>query len=162
MSNFPKIRDDFQKFNKILDQYNIDYLYHFTDKSNIESIIKHGGLYSRDMCKNKGIRFKPSGNDLSHVSDMRKKLTNHIRLSFNDRHLMMFSAMKDERKIDQVILKVNREIIFYENCLFSNMNAADNLSKVGKNFEDFEKINFKIVTSDWTNDKEKKYFKLKY
>lgn len=33
-------------FKEVLDRYGVTKLYHFTDRENLESIIRHGGFYS--------------------------------------------------------------------------------------------------------------------
>jgi len=43
-------RSDWQEFKAILDQHRITKLYHFTDRDNLENIIRHGGLYSWADC----------------------------------------------------------------------------------------------------------------
>ena len=38
-------RNNWEEFKKLLEQNNITKLYHFTDRDNLENIIKNGGLY---------------------------------------------------------------------------------------------------------------------
>ena len=39
-------KENCTEFQNIINRHNIKKLYHFTDFDNLESIIKHGGLYS--------------------------------------------------------------------------------------------------------------------
>ena len=39
-------KNNWQEFEQVLKENRITKLYHFTDFDNLESIIKHGGLYS--------------------------------------------------------------------------------------------------------------------
>lgn len=48
-------RNDWEEFKKLLEQHNITKLYHFTDRDNLENIIKNGGLYSWKDCEERGI-----------------------------------------------------------------------------------------------------------
>ena len=48
-------KENCTEFQNIVNSHNIKKLYHFTDFDNLESIIKHGGLYSWADCKAKGI-----------------------------------------------------------------------------------------------------------
>ena len=50
-------RSDWQEFKAILDQHRITKLYHFTDRDNLENIIRHGGLYSWADCEEKVSRY---------------------------------------------------------------------------------------------------------
>lgn len=45
------IKNNWQEYKQILERENINYLYHFTDRDNLESIIKNGGLFSWADCK---------------------------------------------------------------------------------------------------------------
>lgn len=46
-------RTNWQEFKDVLDRHNIHKLYHFTDRDNLEAIIKNGGLYSWKDCEEK-------------------------------------------------------------------------------------------------------------
>ena len=39
-------KTNWQEYKAILEQHGIKKLYHFTDRDNLESIIRNGGLYS--------------------------------------------------------------------------------------------------------------------
>lgn len=55
-------RNNWEEFKKLLEQHNITKLYHFTDRDNLENIIKNGGLYSWKDCEERGIAIlKPGG-----------------------------------------------------------------------------------------------------
>lgn len=54
-------RNNWEDFKSILEKNHITKLYHFTDRDNLESIIKNGGLYSWKDCEERGIAIaKPS------------------------------------------------------------------------------------------------------
>ena len=147
-------RSNWQEFQSILNQHHIKKLYHFTDKENLESIIKNGGLYSWADCEEKGIVItKPGGGGPSRDLDKRHGLEHYVRLSFTKRHPMMFVAQDDGRINDPVILEINPEILFEEDTLFSDKNAASNDAHVGGTLDDFKNIHFKSV-------KAKKHFDL--
>ena len=48
-------KNNYDEFKKLIEQHHITTLYHFTDRENLESIIKNGGLYSWADCEQKGI-----------------------------------------------------------------------------------------------------------
>ena len=75
-----------QAFVRILKEHGIKSLYHFTDRKNLESIIKYGGLYSWMDCVEQGITIpKPGGDIQSRELDARKGLeytqTGFLRIS---------------------------------------------------------------------------------
>ena len=91
-------KNNWQEFKAILDKYKITKLYHFTDRDNLESIIKNGGLYSWGDCERKGIKInKPGGSSVSRQLDSGRSLEDYVRVSFTTQHPMMYVAMKDGR-----------------------------------------------------------------
>ena len=91
-------KKNWQDFEQVLKNRGIKKLYHFTDRDNLESIIKHGGLYSWKDCDDKGIKIaKPGGSSTSHSLDKRDGLEYYARLSFVPDHPMMYVAMDDGR-----------------------------------------------------------------
>lgn len=55
-------RSNWEEFERLIEQNNITKLYHFTDRDNLESIIRNGGLYSWKDCEEQGIAIpKPGG-----------------------------------------------------------------------------------------------------
>lgn len=139
-------RKDWLLFKELLDHFGIRKLYHFTDRSNIASIIKNGGLYSWGECENKGIHIScPGGSELSHELDKRDNLQNYIRLSFCKHHPMMYYAMKESRIKDPVILEIDPDVLFIKGNIFSDRNAVKNEANKGNTFEDFKKIHFQTT-----------------
>lgn len=139
-------RKDWLLFQELLDHFGIRKLYHFTDRSNIASIIKNGGLYSWGECENKGIHIScPGGSELSHELDKRDNLQNYVRLSFCKHHPMMYYAMKESRIKDPVILEIDTDVLFIKGNIFSDRNAVKNEANKGNTFEDFKKIHFQTT-----------------
>lgn len=140
-------RSDWPKFKAILDKYNIDKLYHFTDRENLDSIIENGGLYSWGDCDAKGILIKrPGGSSLSRNLDISKNLQSYVRVSFTREHPMMYEAMKGNRIANPVILEIDPAVLSQPTTLFSDRNAAKTNAQIGNGFEDFYRIHFSTVT----------------
>lgn len=138
---------NWEEFKKILDQNHITKLYHFTDRDNLESIIKHGGLYSWADCQEKGITIaKPGGGDLSRSLDMRDGLEHYVRLSFAHNHPMMYVAMNEDRISNPVILEVDIEAALWEDSLYADRNATRNGAKVGGTSDDLKAVHFGLFT----------------
>ena len=156
------IRSDWKSFDDILQRNGIKKLYHFTDRSNLYSIIENRGLLSWGDCQEKDITIlKPGGDNLSRVYDKRDNLHHYVRLSFTNQHPMMFVARKDGRIPNPVILEIDKSVIFEDSTLFSNMNAVRRESCIGGNLDDFKKIHFSTVVRKCHFDlpiEEPKYF----
>lgn len=139
-------RKNWEDYKAVLEKYGITKLYHFTDFDNLESIIQNGGLYSWADCDDKGIKIsKPGGSDTSRSLDKRDGLQNYVRVSFTRKHPMMYVAMNDGRISNPVILEIDLEVLYDENTLFADRNAVKNGAKVGKSFDDFNRIHFTSV-----------------
>ena len=141
-------KSNWQEFKAVLDEHRITKLYHFTDRDNLESIIKNGGLYSWMDCERKGIRInKPGGSTASRQLDSSRNLENYVRVSFTTQHPMMYVAMKDGRISNPVILEIDPEVICWNDTLYANLNAARYTLKpnIGPTISDFKQIHFKSV-----------------
>ena len=152
---------DWKLFRKYLRDNGITKLYHFTDKSNLNSIKSNGGIFSWKYCdENNIIINKPGGNQLSRDLDSRKNLENYARLSFVKEHPMLFNAINDGRITNPIILEIDIEVIFLKETLFSNKNANSNNAKIGKDFVSLADINLKIINEDYKSLSEsiKEYF----
>lgn len=141
-------RSNWNDFKEILDQHHITRLYHFTDRDNLESIIKNGGLYSWADCDEKGIKIpKQGGGDTSRSLDRRDGLQHYVRVSFTRRHPMMYVAMNDGRISNPVVLEIDPEVIYWDDTLFADRNATRNGAQKGGTLADFKKIHFNAVTA---------------
>lgn len=139
-------KSNWQEFKAILDQHKITKLYHFTDRDNLDSIIKNGGLYSWMDCERKGIKIaKPGGGELSRSLDRKDNLQDFVRVSFTTQHPMMYVAMKEGRISNPVILEIDPEVIFWNDTKYADSNATRNDAHIGKDLNDFKRIHFTSV-----------------
>ena len=141
-----KLKQNWQEYSAVLAGHGITTLYHFTDRQNIESIIKHGGLYSWHDCDNKGITIaKPGGSGLSRNLDRRMGLQDYVRTGFVTAHPMMYVAMKDGRISNPVILEIDIEAAWLEGTKYADRNAAKNGVRVGDGIDDLKAVHFDAV-----------------
>lgn len=137
---------NWQEFDKAINDKHIERLYHFTDRDNLESIIRNGGLYSWADCEEKGIHInKPGGSSGSRSLDCRGNFQNYVRLSFVTQHPMMYVAMNDGRISNPVILEIDPEVIMWKDTKFADRNATKNGARIGGQLEDFFSIHFSAV-----------------
>lgn len=134
---------NWQEFEQVLKDNRITKLYHFTDFDNLESIIKHGGLYSWADCEEKGIKIaKPGGGDLSRSLDKKGRLERYVRLGFTGDHPMKYVAMEDGRISNPVVLEINLEAALWDDTLYADRNATRNGANVGGTVDDMKAIRF--------------------
>lgn len=136
-------KNNYDEFKKLIVQHHITTLYHFTDRENLESIIKNGGLYSWADCEQKGISIsKPGGSLDSRGLDKRDNLQNFVRVSFVREHPMMYVAMNDGRISNPVVLEIDPEVIYWQDSLYADRNATKNGALVGSSIDDFSQLHF--------------------
>ena len=136
-------KNNYDEFKKLIEQHHITTLYHFTDRENLESIIKNGGLYSWADCEQKGISIsKPGGSLDSRNLDRRDNLQNFVRVSFVREHPMMYVAMNDGRISNPVVLEIDPEVIYWQDSLYADRNATKKGALVGSSIDDFSQLHF--------------------
>lgn len=143
-----ELKEDWQSFKQVLDDNGIKYLYHFTDRSNIQSIKRHGGLFSWSYCESHSISIpRPGGIGFGRQLDCNRGLEDYVRLCFTRQHPMMFVAKKDGRIPNPVILVIDIKAAFLKHTLFSNKNATIEREPVniGSSIEDLKAIHFSSV-----------------
>lgn len=115
-------------------------LYHFTSRRNLESIKRHGGLYSWWYMQQHGIAIPcPGGNDFSRNLDLYNGLQDYVRLSLCPNHPMAYRLKQNGEDI--VVLRISLDVVGLENTLFSDMNATDSCHHHGSSFDDLNRIN---------------------
>lgn len=138
-------RNNWQEFEQVLKSGKISKLYHFTDRDNLESIIKNGGLYSWKDCEEKGITIaKPGGSDTSRSLDLRDGLEYYARLCFVPDHPMMFAAMKEGRISNPVVLEIDLEAALWEDSLYADRDMTKNGAHVGGTLNHLKAVHFNL------------------
>lgn len=140
--------------NTMIGKYNIDGVWHFTDKTNLELIKQNRGLLSLGALERKGIEIPaPGGNQWSHDADKMKGLHEYVHLAFVDDHPMLFRAKQEERITEPIWLKIRAEILLGTGVLF----CSDVSNKSGVNVLKPEQaktqIDFDVLFTymDWRN-----------
>jgi hypothetical protein len=154
-------KTNWKQYQNLLAQHGINRLYHFTDRSNIASIKKYGGLYSWDYCIRNNIAISKAGGDtLSRDLDSRYGLEDYVRCAFVKDHPMMFVALRDGRINEPVILEISIEVCFFENTLFSDINATGNGHHIGGELADLTRVRFDVFNNRYVNmiDTDKKFY----
>ena len=141
-------KENWSDFKRILDNNDIRYLYHFTDRRNIQSIKLHGGLFSWHYCRKNNITIPCQGGDYnSQELDKKYGLEDYVRLSFCNDHPMAYRLQQSGSDI--VILKIETDVALLKDTLFSDINAADILHTHGGELDDLKRINFNATKRNY-------------
>jgi hypothetical protein len=149
------------EINQLLDVNRIQQFYHFTDRSNINSILRNGGLISWKDCEKQGITIHcPGGESLSRSLDSYSGLEDYVRVSFVKDLPMLYVAKKEGRISDSVILRIDRAVATWKGTLYSDQNATRNVANVGSKLSNLENIQFNVFRQSYFDleDDEKHYY----
>ena len=131
-------------FIDLLAKHNVNFIWHITKLSNLNSILKHKHLFSLNELKNKNINFNTSSNDLSKKLDIDKNTHDYVRFSFTINN-PMFKKFLDRYPGDNFcILKMSVfDMISLDNVVFSNINAADKNALFFNDLDNFMNLDFR-------------------
>ena len=98
----------------------IAFLYHFTDRRNLELIRKMGGLFPLAELEERGVEIPAPGSDEgSRLVDRRRDLHRYVHLCFKSNHPMEFVARQEGRIGDSIFLQVHASVINWAgSCLY--------------------------------------------
>ncbi len=137
-------KNNANEFIKYLQNQQVQYFYHFTDKKNLISIKESGGLCSWKYCSENKIHISNSGgDDESKILDQRYNLEDYVRLSFCSNHPMAYRKYKEGAQL--VLLKIKIEVAVFADTMFSDKNATDSSHSHGGSFEDLKKVNIQAT-----------------
>jgi len=127
---------------KVLKDYGITSIWHFTDFSNLKSIEKYGILSLHNIME-KDINVSHFGADaLSHNLDMHYGLDKYVHLSFIKDHPMYHVALRRGSIMDPVWIELDISILFEETTMFSDAVANESNSNIFKLNEVNDMIDF--------------------
>jgi ssDNA thymidine ADP-ribosyltransferase, DarT len=97
----------------------IPFLYHFTDRRNLQLIRNLGGLFPLAELEKRGVKIPAPGSDEgSRLVDRRRNLHAYVHLCFKSNHPMEFVARQEKRIQDSIFLQVHASVIHWEGVLF--------------------------------------------
>lgn len=136
----------------------VDFFYHFTDLRNLDSIEKHGGLFSWRYCEDHNITIPfPGGDSTSRSLDSYHGLSNYVRLSFCLNHPMKW--VLEQKGYNMVLLRVKIDVACFEGTLFSDINATDSNHKHGGTLNDLKRVNIPATQENYVS-KTSPFFKM--
>ncbi len=137
---------------KLLYNNKVTCFYHFTSRKNIDSICKHGGLYSWHYLKAHQIDIPlQGGGELSQGLDRYKGVADYVHLSFCENHPMAYHLIQEGEDI--VVLKISTDVALLDGTMFTDMNAVDSQCSCAAGLEGLQKVNIaatkeKYLSSD--------------
>ncbi|MEQ8238224.1 MAG: DarT ssDNA thymidine ADP-ribosyltransferase family protein [Cyclobacteriaceae bacterium] len=145
-----KWKNDWREIRKILHQNRIKWLYHFTDYSNLQSILKHNGLYSWAYSFENDIEIKVQGGEQwSKEKDEKAKLHDYVRLSFVEEHPMMYVRRSQIK--NPVVLKISSDVCFFYETLFADKNTVSSDVAICDKSDNFKNIKFELFGKNYQN-----------
>jgi hypothetical protein len=134
------------------EQHKVKAFYHFTDKQNLASIRKAGGLYSLAELRRRNIVVpKPGGNQWSHDADAMFGVDDYVHLCMRESHPMEYQAKKNGHIGDTLFLEIDPENRHVEGVMY----APDVSNKSGVSLmlmdDALESIDFEVLytKTDW-------------
>lgn len=136
---------------KIIEKYNIKHVWHFTDRSNIDSIKKYGLLSLDEIEKRKIIVSCYGGNDWSHDADKQNGMDHYVHLCFLAEHPMLYQAQQSGKITDPVWLGIDSSILLSDKVLFTNEVANKSGVKPFNASQAINNIDFEVLfeRTDW-------------
>ena len=135
-----------------LQRYGVNGIWHFTDRTNVQSIINNGGLLSLTESRRRRLAIPtPGGNQWSHDADGIRGVDQYVHLAFLDDHPMLFRAKEDKRITDPVWLKISTAILANPDVRYtmdvSNKNGVPILTAR----EAIDELDFQVLftRTDW-------------
>ncbi|MBB4590410.1 hypothetical protein GGE50_006342 [Rhizobium leguminosarum] len=99
----------------------IPFLYHFTDRRNLQPIRDQGGLFPLAELIRRGVEVPaPGGNEWSRDADACKGMGNYVHLCFRNNHPMEYVARQDGRITDSIFLQIHPSVLQFEGVRFTN------------------------------------------
>ena len=138
----------------IVQKYGIKYLYHMTSIHNLGSIIRHGLLSHNEAHKRNLVKKDISLQDVQDRRDDKKVLSHNLHdyvcLYFSPRNPMLFKRKEDQDEI--IILCVSPTVLFFEDTIISDGNAASARTVFFSGVESLEEFPWKIINSHYWLD----------
>ena len=153
----PDYKTQREEIRSYLQQNGINYLYHFTEKNRLQSIIRYGGLLSYKRCLDEsGVMPVREDMALTRDIDARLGLEDYVRLSFCSRLPKIEERQAEGAEL--VLLKIDPEVALFEDTLFTDIEATHEGMRLGNKFDDLRHVNIKATQKDICNPDDDDYW----
>lgn len=130
---------------------------HMTHIDNLDSIFKHGLLAHNNPYKKRDISNIEVNNRREKRENIYgRKIHDYVPFYFNPRNAMMYK----NRHEDVVVLEFSKELLFKDNVLFTDKNAATRSAHFYHKIDDLNKIDWGTLKSQsWIDQPNAQYVK---
>ncbi len=138
---------------RILNHFNISYLYHMTHKSNLENILRNG-LLSHTQARTGLNQVDIANNQVNSRREKREPIHNrsiheYVPLYFNPKNPMLY-VQNAQGEI--VILAIDKNILLHRNSIFTDGNAASNSTRFFSSVKQLKELNWACIKGEYWND----------
>lgn len=119
-------------------------LFHVTEFSNLESILKNG-LLSLDELKNRNIIAKYCSSNNSRDIDRQRTLSKYVRLAYTAFYDMIPAAIYYKNLEKPVVILISPEVLKFTGVKFTNKNAICNDAYLSDEDEIFDSLDFEKI-----------------
>lgn len=137
-------------YNKLI-ELNKNLLFHVTEFSNLESILKNG-LLSLDELKNRNIIAKYCSSNNSRDIDRQRTLSKYVRLAYTPFYDMIPKALHAGDLKNPIILLISPEILKFKGVKFTNKNAISKDADLYNEDEIFDSLDFEKIYKSRNRD----------
>ena len=139
------------KSEKILDQYDINYIFHMTHIDNLKGLLTKGIFAHCNTLVQTKIDNEMVNNRRNVVEPIYgKKINFYVPFYFNPKNAMLYT--NKDREDDIIFLVVDRRLIFQNKSLFTDGNAASNSTKFYDNLGSLKELDWGCLGSEYWND----------
>jgi hypothetical protein len=148
-------REELQRHSDFLNSFGINYLFHMTHKNNLENIL-HNGLQSHNFARNNQLTQVDIADDRVNVRRHRnepvynKSIHDYVPLYFNPKNPMLYVRRGIQNDI--IIIAVDKMMLYNENSLFTDGNAASDHTSFFNNIENLNTLNWQCINAAYWTD----------
>lgn len=135
----------------ILNDYGINYIYHMTHIDNLTNILQNGILAHNNSLVNIDISNKEVNDRRNSIEPIyHRNIHSYVPFYFNPKNAMLYS--KKDMQGYLVILAIDKKLIYQDNSLFTDGNAAASITKFYKHLTKIQYLNWNCLNAKtWFN-----------
>jgi len=154
INDIPKVVTKVNDINindKVIKNYDIQYIYHMTHVNNLQNILQYGLLPHDNNAVNNKIDNPQVNSRRNFIEPIyNKNVHNYVPFYFNPKNAMLY--VNKEYQGNLIILAFNNNLIYKKGSLFTDGNASVHNTKFYNNINDLDKLNWKCLKSKYWND----------
>lgn len=148
-------QEEIQRQSDFLNHFGINYLFHMTHKNNLENILQNG-LQSHNFARNNQLTQVDIADDRVNVRRYRnepiynRSIHDYVPLYFNPKNPMLY--VRRGMQNDIIVIAVDRMMLYNENSLFTDGNAASDHTSFFNDTENLNNLNWQCINAAYWTD----------